>query len=372
MAKLGMFVAQFWEIFWDFDANYRSRASYGTIEDKEVKDLIASFAVWGWLPGETVVVKELTAEKKAAAIARMETHILDLENRAVREPEAAAELAVLKKIYFDEKGKMRVPKYEGTRCYRRAKFFPKGFAARLKIKPENRMYKPEEDFPLEVPCDLQVFENDTDLLISQLVENEQKLTGNMDVDLLSRLKAAKVLFEAGLKSKFRTIFKDGTGQKLQSILEVNVKVPEVNLWERMFMEPTNPNYVDAKKLHPTPMRELYYRNKKDVIPTADEVEETIEKLMEGGNAKKMASKKVIKSLATDNPNRLVQLVAQKILDDDTTSLPKIFNPIAHHLDYVERIVSAGKAVELLECLRAFEKQHFPKAEPIAAQQPVSV
>jgi len=330
------------------ELNYRQAGDYG--DDKEMKALKDALAVNGWASNETIDVLPATEEQMARLAERLQARWEHLKSNAKNNVDAFNEYTMFEKVHLDSKGQLIVPDFVNNDGFRRLRIYEAALIQRSKIDAANR--NGSEEFPMDIPVNVVDFGGDEAARIAQqLADNEQEGMGRREVGFVSKLIAAKVLFESGYnEAKLTNIFKRGTSQKLHSFLLVNARQPAVKLYERSLIEDTNDERdVPAQSFNPKDLRDL---TKEGKIPSVQEVEDLIIKVKSGEKDAPVASKKEMADLKDQNPNPIVKMVITGYQTKNFAEVGKVLAPLAPHCD--ELLKWGHKLPELLTYLQAFK------------------
>jgi hypothetical protein len=248
MAKASEFgsLVHFGRIMWDKRWNFaRDGQEYG-----DAKDLKASITTHGWsqTPDGTIEIEPI---KEAPEPVNTDVKLADLvkeeEKRrkewhdslkilAKTSKDKEKELEVFERVYCQD-GKLEKIEYIGTSGNRRASVYFVSMLARANMNPP----QPVTDM---IPCIVRHYENARQRLETQIEENDRKTTGFLEMSNTARLKAAKWLVGRGAtQSDLRKTFRDGNGQKLWGVLQLNAMWPEVKIYERMLKDPNDPDHI---------------------------------------------------------------------------------------------------------------------------------
>jgi hypothetical protein len=340
------------------ELNSRPAQDYG-----DPKAIIASLATAGWYDRQTVNCFDSRSPGYAESfeslvdqvVARRKDIIEATQAQAAKDTQMAARLLVYKSLWMMDDGSYRRPKVLNNMCFRRLKNYPDAMVLRMNTTEKADLVGSVETIPTQIPVNIKVYQSEADRIEDQLIENERNNEGKNEVSFVAKLKASKPLFEAGRReAHFRKfVFKDGLGQKIYSILKLDRVQPAYDLFNRIMLDPTDPRYVPGQSLNPNVIRPLYRKDGKDNVPTVEEIDEVIAKIVgKVSNDPKIMSKSDIKSLNTQNPNPAVQLVTKAILDNKPEDV-LFLSDLSAHFDEVIKQKNRGKAPELLAYLKAF-------------------
>ena len=155
-----------------------------------------------------------------------------------------------------------------------------------------------------------------DTIAENVIKNEgvDKLT---DKDLLLAVEALyhsdSTLREADLMRMIQ--FKRGTAQKFDRAWKLNVKFPDLRIWERAMLPEDNEQYVPFKSFNKEVLKK-YLDNNDD----QDTVEKYIVKPIKDPNKKKIADRNAIEKSAENHPVKIVQDVLSAVMRNDLKSL----------------------------------------------------
>lgn len=230
------------EVIWFPDTN-ASRLSGDYGNPAKMKELQDAMIQYGWLEDDNGMIRvrkipdQYVERAKAQRISQWEA----LKTNAKLNPDKAIDLVVFEEIYVKD-GELRPVKYLGISGNRRGRVFLDAMIGRRKLG------NPVSE---RVPAMVEHYDNELSFLKSQGRENEQKTLGAYPPGLLDKILLGKQMVELGSnQSDLRDVFKDGTGQKIWGIVQLNRLWPNVRIIERMSMKPgtetePNPEYIHA-------------------------------------------------------------------------------------------------------------------------------
>lgn len=312
----------------------RATGNYGTAD--QLKTLRGYLAASGWRQSGdgTIEVEKLPDNLKDRAAKERHDRWEFLKLQAKQDVEKLIDLAVFEELYV-ENGKLRPVEYLGVSGNRRSTVFFDAMVDRRRAG---------EPLTTVLPVQVCVFESDLERLETQTGENEFKTAGFIEMSTLDKLQAAKEMVELGaIQNDIRKAFKDGTGQKLWGILQLNKRFPDLNLIERMGRDPKDPSWINigavkndlSSLITRTDPEELEEKNRKirdkmkiqgksdaaievELFQPAgrDDVEAYFMGRKEEGNAEKIMKKDTIKGLSENFPARPLAKMAKAVYDNN--------------------------------------------------------
>lgn len=334
-------------VVWFKDWNAaRPSGDYGKLDD-----LRKSFEIHGWMQtGDgTVDVEKLPEHLKERAVKERQEWWDTLKGEAkTGGQDATTALATFEEIYV-EKGKLLPIDLIGDTGNRRSQAF---FAAMVERK-KNKL-----PVSTEIPVVIKVFEDDLARLEAQILENEGKNIGFMEMSPSDKLRAAKKAVEFGAsQSRLRQTFKDGTGQKLWATLLLDKRFPELRLFERMCKHPDDEEYIkfggqstgdlNALVLRTDP-KELAEKNAKlqtqgrGTLAPADqaEIERFFGTAKSTRNEKKIMVRDTIKGLSENFPNLPLRAAFLGVYEDNKDRFAR-YHAVAPGFNALDDLVTDG-------------------------------
>lgn len=299
----------------------------------------------------------------------------------LKSPGHEVELAVFEQL-FTRGGKLVEPCYSGRACFQRGSVYFQAMVLRRKgAHVRNEKSDPEEVIH-DVPVALREYANESEMLFEQVFENVGKERSTSKISDRDKLRTAYIFFGLGKNQTFlRQLYTDTMGQKLYHFLLLNVRYPDLKLYERALLTPDAPEAINLKKLRHNELGSLngrYVESKnghRKLKPgqtplTRQEVEQHINDRLSGGsNAPKSMTRANMEALAEQNEVKVIQRALSVVLDDDTDVIAKdslhvaAYNTVTDAIDNgvgpeMERILVAllpevmRDAKRTIECLRA--------------------
>ena len=334
-------------VVWFRDLNRaRPTGDYGKAE--ELRD---SMTARGWVVDEdgTVKVKKATDAHKARAFKERTEKWEGLKAIAAADSTKLIELATFEHIYV-EGGKIRPVEYVGITGNRRDSVYLAAMAAR---KRENL------EITTEIPVIVREYATPLAELAEQIGENELKSLGFNPTTAVDKLLAAKQAVELGAtQSDLRTVFKDGIGQKLWGVIQLNSRFPELGIIDRMKKKPDEDGYIRLESVKtadlPTMVlrsdpKALAEKNEKNVIQgkepikpaTVDDVARFFALPQKGaGNEPKVMKGDSIRGLAENFPIMPLRAMAKAVANNNTDGL-KIYQAAALGFNLLDSLLTEG-------------------------------
>lgn len=334
-------------VVWFRDLNRaRPTGDYGKAE--ELKD---SMTTRGWVIDEdgTVKVKKATDEHKARAQKERAEKWESLKGIATADSTKLVELSTFEQIYV-EGGKIRPVEYVGITGNRRDSVF---FAAMAARKRENL------EITTEIPVIVREYATPLAELAEQIGENELKSLGFNPTTAVDKLLAAKAAVELGAtQSDLRTVFKDGIGQKLWGVIQLNSRFPDMGIIQRMCLKPDDDGYIRLESVKtadlPTMVmrtdskalaeknEKLLLQGKEQIKPaTADDVARFFALPQKGtGNELKVMKGDSIRGLADNFPIMPLRAMAKAIASNNTDGL-KVYQAAALGFNMLDSLLAEG-------------------------------
>lgn len=314
----------------------RPTKEYGDVTEKG--DLFKSLRDNGWRRnGDGLIeVERFSAiidgeDWHKRAVAERTAKWEELRALAKADRTKAADLAVFEDIYTEktkgDKNVLRPIVFIGDTGNRRSKVYFPAMVARQKLDPPLPI-------TVEIPVLIKTFEGKesaVDRLEVQILENDQKNVGFQETGPLDKLYQAKFGYDRGKSQTWmRKLWGATTGQKFFAIVEANNKFPGLKIYDRMFLDPTDPAYLNCRGLKgaelttrlqrlPGPNLTAYNAKRKDkglelAKPlTEDEVAEFMSEIGTGSNAQKILPRKTMEELSTNCPVLPIRSVFKGIM-----------------------------------------------------------
>lgn len=266
------------QIWWDMESNSR-----GDVPD-DVKDLDARIAYWhgdredrawiaesladkGWLTTEGVVHATISTEEEVDKCLVFRQQYLDylirLSEADSKDADIDDRIVAYKAMYFDDNGEPLSPLVTANMMFRRGFTLADAGVKLLKGDGESRPSVDAEDISgrLAVPVEIFEYANELDRLVDQAQENTLKGKGAVKYSPRALLTlAVKAVKEGATQARLRGMFKDGTGQKLWSVIEADRLYPQVHLISRLYAgEDETAREADAASAEKRKSRPLAYR-----------------------------------------------------------------------------------------------------------------
>lgn len=321
----------FASVIWFKDYNFaRLSGDYGT--DAQLKTVHDSLVSQDWLMDDNGIIKveALPADLVERAINSRLMEYEGLKNLAKLDPATKLiEVETFELLYCDANKKIITPQYLAITANRRS-------TQVFKAKVERRRQK--LPIGVELPVIVMKFANTLERIRAQVTENEQKMTGYKEMGELDRVLAAQIIFQqGGTEADVTREFKRGTAQKLWGIVRLDARWPNVEIINRMKLEPTNPRYI-GNGLDKEVLRNLVIRSNSDelaafndkqvkfgkekALPADESIVETyVSNPKAGGRQSTPTLKRETKeNLAANSPNVLVKKVFEADLANNTEIL----------------------------------------------------
>lgn len=221
---------------------------------------------------------------------------------------------------FVKNGKVKAPKYKGITGYRRNGILHLVNAYRHMEKLE------AVD---TIPCETRVFLDKLEEISANIQENERKAEGTLKTGYVAKLSAARIMYRnRGTQAGMREAFKDGVGQKLFAICDLDGNNTDIGIIDGLLASPDKIVACNAAK-----MRELQRTG------TPETVEAYFTDPAAGRtNTPKMASKKAI-ALCLQNADTIVKMTVAAILTNDLEALDLLNKDAKARNDHFGNIVS---------------------------------
>ena len=359
--KLGKQELHFGAIIVKKILNTRPENEYG-----DVKPVIDSMAYGGFSDNFNVNCFAATEKEADEEIELRKAIFLELESKVTRDDDARKMLAVLNRLYKDEKGHLVEPQVFNNMAFRRLSNYPQSMIQRGALPADERGGSdPAADVLPMIPINLKVYESDYDRIIDQLMENGLNKQGAKDLTFVSKCNACLPLMnnprvkESDIVNALGGM--RGTGQKVYNLLLVHMRCPDANLLVRgaldskdaRFLKLESPKYADWQKLHKNGYR-----------PTVEEVEAIFKDAKEG-NEKKVLEGKAIRhfgeNIAQDDVTREI---FQPVINGDAEGLAKAYAkyaPILKELDRISKLGLLPKAFAILKEVKVEATAEAPAA-----------
>lgn len=191
--------------------------------------------------GKLAVVEKIDDKSKAEAIKeREETHAA-LKAASKADAGKLAELAAFEEMFCDGKGKIKAPTYLGVTANRRGQAFYKAMVMRrIADKPLDLMW----------PIEVRIFASESERLLCLWRENVGHTVGFLEPSRADYLTAVDQFMKLGEKQSFiRDQLGATKGVQAWFICVFNERFPKLRILERLLKKPTDPDYVDIKKLN---------------------------------------------------------------------------------------------------------------------------
>lgn len=205
-----------------------------------------------------------------------------------------------------EKGKIIEPEYGLVFGHRRTVIMPFVNAVRNQLGMHDI---------LEIPVSVKNYANDLERHTANVEENTLKMAGAKTLDHASKVRAAYKLYSEGAnENRLRKVFKDGMGQKLYAIMQINNLHPDLKVVETI---------QNDEKLFPILDRE-------DLRKLAKEgTTETVEKYLKDPKAGRkqsvtpIAPGKDIRARAQQSPVKAIRFILGAVVHNDLALLNKL-------------------------------------------------
>ena len=295
-----------------FSADNVSRVGNPFADDSDRKQL-AGALMDGWNPVLGLIgVYKLSKEQAAQGVKEREViheglkaatddFAITYEGKQVN-VSASDVLRVWEDTFCNAKGKVKSPDYGQVFGFRRNHVLPEVNAARRKMGLE---------LISEIPVVIREYASDLDRYEDCIKENTHKNFGTRVLSNADRVHAAqKLFFEGSTQSHMRKVFKDGMGQKLHALCQLDRDYSTLTIIERVVK-----GDLDFGPLDKEDMRKLTAEGAE-----AKDVDSYLKNPKVKKNDKKMASKTKIETAAKQFPVALVARTLQAVLDDNLESL----------------------------------------------------
>lgn len=357
--KLGKQELHYGEIIVNKALNTRPENEYG-----DVKPVIDSMAYSGFSDNFNVNCFAATDEDAAKEIALRKAVLLELESKATRDDDARKMLAVLNKLWKDEKGHLIEPRVFNNMAFRRLSNFPQAMIQRGATPVDDRGGDKTLDVLPMIPVNIKAYDSDYERVIDQLMENGINKQGAKDLSFVSKCNACLPLMnnprvkEADIVNALGGV--RGTGQKVYNLLVVHMRCPDANLLVRGaldskdadYLKLESPKYADWQKLHKNGNR-----------PTVEEIEAIFDR--PEGNAPKVLEGKAIRhfgeNIAQDD---ITRSIFEPVIKGDANGLAKAYTKYAPILKEIDRLEKAGLLPQAFAVLK--DMKPVAKEEPAPA------
>ena len=305
------------EIFW-FNEDNVSRST-GLYRDDADRHSLVELLSSGW-DGQLgrPAIRPLTDEEKKEATNRLnetwdELRSADLSEDAekIRVNGESITISSPEKLRIFEtirvrNGKLVVPKYKATTCFRRGNVLLDVNTIRAKQKA---------DLIRSLPCVPREYANAMEQYVDNIRENQFKTAGARKMSQADSIAAAKRLFELGAsESKMSRAFglKRGMAQKFHRICKLDATHPDLDIVGSVVRGDVNPKALDKEKV----------KGLLDKKANSDEVAAFLQN-PNAGNKPKIMSRKEIEALAEQCPVELIKLAYHAVLKNDATILQPV-------------------------------------------------
>lgn len=317
----------------------------------KVEELKNSFILHGWKLDDNGIIKveEIKPDLQERAMKERMEQWDALKSAAKLGSEKLVDLVTFEELYTHG-GKLKPIEYLGVSANRRSEVF---FPAMVERKKQNL------PISMEIPVMVRHYANAAERLDDQIDENELKTAGFLEMSDVDRLLAAQRRVQLGaIQSDLRRVFKDGMGQKLWGLLELNRLWPTIGIVSRCQLPPTDKSYIRlaAVKFKDLPTlvqrsdpAELEKKNKQlrtagkaPLLPaTEEEIREYFATVEDNtGNAQKVMKGENIRGLVTRCPAKPLAAMAQAIAENNE-DLIKTYIVCDVSLNCVDEIIKAG-------------------------------
>jgi hypothetical protein len=238
------------------------------------------------------------------------------------------------------KGKLKKVKYLADWAFRRNARMLYANAIRLVLGKE---------LITEIPAVINEWDNEKQRIEQNILENERKTEGMLKPSHADSMAAALLMYREGLnQAAFRRTFKDGTGQKLWYLCQIDQKFPKLNITSD-FVNGVEGALVTSYSPYST--KKLNGLLEKGI--TDSKVKEYLSNPKEGGNEPKMAQKSDIKGLAQHGVN-IIRETAEAIISNDVGKV-RSYNDFCEEINAAVEAIVAGKKI-------VFEKNAEPNTK----------
>lgn len=342
-------------VFWKPSNNFRSLSGFGKMDD-----IRNSLAERGWVDSYPVVVCPITEIELKECMEERQAKWDTL--KAATTPEAAVERQVWEKLFLKD-GKLVKPEFSGNAGFRRASVFLEAMVQRFRAKPEG---DESNEITGLVPVIQKDYEDETERIIDQQLENELRNVGTVEVPALDKLRATKRLFDLGCREiKIRRLYPSSTAQKLFGICMSDHNWPDLKIYSRFFLPtddgahiPFGPvrhdvlismnNRKEADDIRqeiakdPTMTKKVLNDKQKAMPPiTAEEVSNYFsdsKKKSDSGSESKIMAKKDIEQVSKTNAVDFFKVAAAAVMENKVT-------PMVAYLDHAESLNNHKKLID---------------------------
>jgi len=318
-----------------FSADNVSRVGNPFADANDRKQL-AGALIDGWNPNLGLIgIYKLSKEQSAQGVKERETIHAGL--KAATDDVAVAHegkqitvsasdcLREWEDLFCNAKGKVKSPEYGQVFGFRRMLLLPEVNAVRRKLGLTAIA---------EIPYLLKTYENELERFEDCIVENTHKNYGTRALSNVDRVSAAqKMFFEGCTQSRMRYVFKDGTGQKLYALCQLDRNHNSLKVIERVVKGELDFGPLDKEK-----MRKLQEEGAE-----AKAVDAYLKNPKEKKNEQKMAAKSKIVTCAKQFPIKLVAQVLTAVLEDKLESLNPLIEVREELNAAVEAVISPAPA-----------------------------
>ncbi len=248
-------LVHFAQVVWTLKLNYRDRERYGSFDA-----IRNSLAERGWSdqnpipcsnPAEDWEVKAALAERQKD----WDTYKDALKHQD--NDENRAKLAVFIDLYTepvdaekpDGERKLIVPIYSGNAGFRRSQAYFSAMVQRRRRKADDGM-QVDTDTRIMIPIQPKVYPTLADRIYDQQLENELQGVGTVKMDPLDKLRVVKALKDQGWReAQVRSLYNQSTTvQKLYGIARANDNWPTLNIFQRFYLDPANPDFIPLSRV----------------------------------------------------------------------------------------------------------------------------
>lgn len=349
--KLGKQEMHYGAIIVNKTLNTRPENEYG-----DVKPVVDSMAYGGFSDNFNVNCFACSPEEAAHEIELRKAIFLELESKVTRDDDARKMLAVLNRLYKDEKGHLIEPQVFNNMAFRRLSNYPQAMIQRGALPADERGGSdPAADVLPMIPVNVKVYESDYERVIDQLMENGLNKQGTKDLTFVSKCRACLPLMN-NPRVKESDIVNAlggtrGTGQKVYNLLVVHMRCPDADLLNRGALDSKDPRFLKLESPKYDKWQKLH---KNGYRPTVEEVEAIFSESKDG-NEKKVLEGKAIRHFGENIAQDDITLdLFKPVINGDAEGLATAYTKYAPILKELSRISKLGllpQAFALLKDLK---------------------
>ena len=360
--KLGKQEMHFGEIIVNKTLNTRPENEYG-----DPKPIIDSMAYSGFSDNFNVNCFAATDEDAAREIELRKAVLLELESKATRDDDARKLLAVLNKLWKDDKGHLIEPRVFNNMAFRRLSSYPEAMIQRGATPVDDRGGDKTLDVLPMIPVNVKKYDSDYERVLDQLMENGINKQGAKDLSFLSKCRACLPLMnnprikEADVVNALGGV--RGTGQKVYNLLIVHMRQPDARLLDRAALDSKDPDYLKLETPKYSDWQKLHKNGNR---PTVEEVEAIFDR--PEGNTPKVLEGKAIRhfgqNIAQDDVTRNM---FDAVIKGDDKALAVTYTKYAPILKEIDRLEKAGLLPQAYAVLKDMKPTPAPQAEAPAPE-----